>query len=36
MTLAVDKMDGHGHINTAHHKRLPKRTKVMQYQLQMD
>ena len=31
MTLAVDKMDGRGHINTAHHERLPKKTKVMWY-----
>ena len=28
MTLAVNKMDGHGHINTACHERLPKKTKV--------
>ena len=31
MTLAVDKMDGHGHINTARRERLPKKTKVTQY-----
>ena len=31
MTLAVDKMDGRGHINTAHRERLPKTTKVGQY-----
>ena len=24
-------MDGHGHINTAHHERLPKKNKVTQY-----
>ena len=29
MTLAIDKMDGHGHINTVHHERLPKKTKVL-------
>ena len=31
ITLAVDKMDGCGHINTACHECLPKKTKVMQY-----
>ena len=31
MTLTVDKMDGCGHINTAHHERLPKKTKVTRY-----
>ena len=31
MTLAVNKMDGRGNINTARHERLPKKTKVMQY-----
>ena len=31
MTLAVDKIDGHGHINTAHRKHLPKKTKVTWY-----
>ena len=25
------KMDGHGHINTARHERLPKKTKVTWY-----
>ena len=29
-TLAVDKMDECGHINTARHECLPKKTKVMQ------
>ena len=29
--LAVDKMDGRGHFNTAHCERLPKKTKVMRY-----
>ena len=28
MTLVVDKMDGHGHINTVRCERLPKKTKV--------
>ena len=36
MTLAIDKMDGHGLINTARRERMPKKTKVMQYQLQKD
>ena len=31
MTLAIDKMDGCGHINIAHHERLPNKTKVTQY-----
>ena len=31
MTLAVDKMDGCGHINTARHKRLPNKAKVTWY-----
>ena len=31
MTLALDRMDGRGHINTARHERLPKKTKVMWY-----
>ena len=31
MTLAIDQMDGRGHINTAHRERLPKKTKVTQY-----
>ena len=29
MTLAVDKMDGHGHINTARCEHLAKKTKVI-------
>ena len=29
MTLAVDKIEGRGHINTACHERLPKKTKVL-------
>ena len=36
MTLAVHKMDGHGHINTARRECLPKKTKVMRYELQED
>ena len=36
MTLAVDKMDGCGHINTAHRESLPKKTKVTRYYLQKD
>ena len=31
MTLAIDKMDGHGHINTARHEHLPKKTKVARH-----
>ena len=31
MTLAIDKMDGRGHINTARREHLPKKTKVMRY-----
>ena len=31
MTLAVDKMDGCGHINKARRKRLPKKTKLTWY-----
>ena len=31
MTLAVNKVDGHGHINTACHERMPKKTNLMQY-----
>ena len=31
MTLAVDKMDGHGLINSTHYKHLPKKTKVKWY-----
>ena len=34
MTLSVDKMDGHGHINAAHYERqcqhLSKKTKAKQ------
>ena len=29
MTLAIDRMDGRGHINTAHRERLSKKTKVL-------
>ena len=36
MTLAIDRMDGRGHINTAGHECLSKKTKVTQYQLQKD
>ena len=36
MTLAIDKMDGHGLTNRENHECLPKKTKVMQYQLQKD
>ena len=36
MTLAINKMVGHGHINTARRERLSKKPKVMQYQLQKD
>ena len=36
MTLAINKMDGHGHINTVCREFLPKKTKVMRYQLQKD
>ena len=31
MTLAIDKMDGHGHINTACPEYMPKKTKVLRY-----
>ena len=31
MTLTIDKMDGCGHINTACHERLPKKTEVTWY-----
>ena len=31
MTLAIDKLNGHGLSNTACHEHLPKKTKVMQY-----
>ena len=33
MTLAVDRMDGRGHINTARHERLSTKTKVTWYVL---
>ena len=36
MTLAVDKMDRRDHFNTACREGLPKKTKVMRYQLQKD
>ena len=29
MTLAIDILDGHGHINTARHERLLKKTKAL-------
>ena len=31
MTLAIDKMDGRDHINTARGEHLPKKTKVTWY-----
>ena len=31
MTLAVNKVNGHGLSNTAHRERMPKKTKVTQY-----
>ena len=31
MALAIDKMDGRGHFNTARHERLIKKTKVAWY-----
>ena len=31
MTLAVDRMDGRGHINTARREHLSKKTKVTRY-----
>ena len=31
MALSFDKMDGHGHFNTACRERLPKKTKVTRY-----
>ena len=31
MTLAVNKMDRRGHINTASHEHLPMKTKVTLY-----
>ena len=34
MTLAVNKLNGHGLSNSAHHERLPKKTKIMRYCLQ--
>ena len=36
MTLAINKMDEHGHINTAHCEHLLKKTKVMWYWPQKD
>ena len=36
MTLAINRMDGCGHINTAHCERLSKKTKVTWYQPQKD
>ena len=30
-SIAIDKMDGRGHFNTARSERLPKRTKVTWY-----
>ena len=36
MTLAIDRMDGYGHINTARHERLQKKTKGMWYYLEKD
>ena len=30
MTLAANKLNGHGSSNTARHERLPKKSKVMQ------
>ena len=31
MTVAVHRMDGRGHINTARHERLSKKTKLTRY-----
>ena len=31
MTLAIDRMDGRCHINTARHKSLSKKSKVTRY-----
>ena len=31
MTLAIDKMDGRGHINTTRRERLPKKANVTRY-----
>ena len=31
MTLTINKMDGRGLVNTAHHECLPKKTKVTRY-----
>ena len=36
MTLAIDKIDGRVHFNTARRERLPKKTEVMRYKLQKD
>ena len=36
MTLAIDIMDGRGHINAAPRERLPKKIKVTRYYLQKD
>ena len=36
MTLAVNKMDVNGHINTARREPLPRKTKVMSCWLQKD
>ena len=36
MTLAINKMDGCGHINTVRRECLPEKTKVMRYYLQKD
>ena len=33
VTLAIDKMDGHGLSNTARRERLPKKTKVTWYRI---
>ena len=29
IAIAIDKMEGRGHFNTARHERLPKKTKVI-------
>ena len=36
MTPVIDKLNGCALSNTAHHERLPKKTKVTQYWLQKD
>ena len=36
MTLAIDTLNGRGHINTARHERLSKKTKMTRYWLQKD